>query len=338
MTLSSFVRSRVLALPLCLGLSLAACGDDSGGGEPEPTKDAGNNKTDSGTRNDASTPRDDGGPTIPDSGQRDASSGDPKLDALAGRYMMRWDVVGTASSKTPLGDPLTIRSRLSTLVIAELSVRDGKLMSNERVCTQVADQKCKEGCTKATTVVDSRTINNFLIKKNQTREFTLGGDTLTAGHSVAQLGYDDADLETAAPTSNSDQRVWDVDPSTPAREGFLTKISATVTTPLGGVPYFCDAFGTQKFVSTFSATLGSDGKLSFEPDNLNLDGSQAPVLGSSDPNCDSQAMMAMTPIDKHDAYMVRYGDDLSADVFWACPSNSEFDKALPPTEPNLDGP
>ncbi|MET0286012.1 MAG: hypothetical protein ABW352_16130 [Polyangiales bacterium] len=326
------------ALPLLLGLSMAACGEDS---KPSDDTDDTGEERDAGRRPDASRdagrPDTGSGPTVPEASiDNDASSGNEKLDALKGRYVMRWDVVGTATSTSPLsGGPLAIRSRLSTLVIAELSVDGDKLVSTERICTQVAQQKCKDGCTSATTTVDTRTIG-ILKTKNQKREFTLDGDTLTGEYSIAQLGYDDEDLDTPAPTSNTDERVWNIDSSTPAREGFLTKVSVTLTgVPL---PIACNAFGTQKFVSKFTATVGDEGALTFSGDNnLDLEPSEAPALGSDVQACDDQASMAKTPIEKSTARMARYGDDLSDEAFWACPAESVFNSELPPTEPNLDG-
>ncbi|HEX5658144.1 MAG TPA: hypothetical protein VFX59_13160, partial [Polyangiales bacterium] len=257
-------------LLLALTLALTACGGEDGPSDTDGTsdaeKDAGDTKRDS-SRPDAGTPiKDDGGPTVPN--KSDASSDDPKLNALAGRYLMRWDVLGTATSPNPLGE-LKIRSRLSTLVVAELAVKDGRLVSTERICTQVAAQKCLENtCSKANTTVDERTINNFLLKRTQERAWSLAADgTVTGAESTALLGYDDEDPNASLPTENTDERVWDVDTSNSVNEGFLTRISVTL-----GIPINCTAYGTQKYVSILKGKLdGSEA----EAVELDLDVNQS---------------------------------------------------------------
>lgn len=319
------------ALSLCIALTLGACGDDSpstGGDQEADAKVA----SDAGTRSDASS----GDAGKPDSGSKPASdAGAPSddgggassatLDALAGRYLMRWDVLGTASSNF-LGGEMKVRSRLSTLVVAELSVEGGKLMSKERVCTQVAEQKCESICDTASTVVDPRTIKDFLLKKYQAREFTLSSDgTLTAERAVAQLGYDDTDLDTAAPTSSDDKRVWDVISGSP-REGFLTKVSISSL----GLTVACNVYGTQKFVTTFSGKLGGTDDAPELPATMTLDllDSDAQRLGADMDTCANQE--ADSPVDSQNARMVRYDADPS-DAFWDCPADSVFDSMMAPT-------
>jgi hypothetical protein len=329
--------ATLCALPLLIGLSMAACG----GEDAKPDTDDSGDERDAGRRPDASRdagrPDTGNGQTVPDAAppRPDAGPSSVNLEALAGRYLMRWDVLGTAKSNF-LGGEMRIRSRLSTLVVAELKVEGNKLVSEERVCTQIAAQKCESICDTARTVVDPRTIEDFLKKKKQTREFTVSGDgTFTAERSVAQLGYDDEDLDGEVPTSSDDERVWDVEAGDP-REGFLTSITVKAL----GLGPTCQAFGTQKYVSSFSGKLGGSDDAPTLPTIMALDllDSAAATLGSSDATCNEQAMMAESPIDEANARMVRYGDDLSEDAFWACPADSVFNEKMPGSEPALDAP
>ncbi|HEX5656967.1 MAG TPA: hypothetical protein VFX59_07215, partial [Polyangiales bacterium] len=215
--------------------------------------------------------------------------------------------------------------------VAELAVEGGKLVSTERVCTQIAAQKCLKTCSKATTTVDPRTINQFLLKKTQKRDWTLAADgTLSGSYSVAQLGYDDEDLDVAPPDSSSDDRVWNVDTSDEVREGFLTRVNVTAS-PLPEVK--CTAYGTQKFATALKGKFdGSEASaVSLE---LDLTGSDAKTLGFKETVCDSQAAGAESPVDKQSAQIVRY-EELEGDAFWACPEVSVFNAKLPGAEPEL---
>ncbi|MDB4972112.1 MAG: hypothetical protein JWN48_453, partial [Myxococcaceae bacterium] len=195
-------RAPAATLALTVGLlgGLGCGGDDASAPEPAPKPDA---AVDAG-KPDAKVS------SVPDTGTKpardaDVSSGNPALDALAGRYLMRWDTFGTGV--TGIGPvTISIRSRVSFLFVTELSVEGDHLKATERLCNQTAKQKCLMGCETATTVVDQRVVDNFLHKTVFSREYTLGSDgkALTAGESIAALGYDGTgDL----PTSSSDSKV-----------------------------------------------------------------------------------------------------------------------------------
>jgi hypothetical protein len=321
----SFLSTRraLCALPLCLGLSLAACGDDDKSTDDGQTDQTGpTGKVDAGGL--------DG--SVPDGSARDGAAtpdasapANAALDGLAGRYLMRWDTVGTASSEFA-SVQVQIRSRLSTLLVAELKVTDGKLTSVERVCTQTAAQTCSKNCDGASTVIDPRVISDFLPTRQQSREFTLSADgTFTAGRSVAQLGYDDPNPDAAEPTAPDDPRIWDVIPGGD-REGFLSKVTVSAF----GIPFECQTYGTQKFVTSFAGKLGGSVSAPQIPQmELDLGDSNALVLGSDNPACASQKVDV--PVDIKNARMVRYGDALAEDAFWKCPEPSVFDAMLPGT-------
>lgn len=336
---------RVLPLKRCLivavvGLATMGCGGEDAPVDPPADgtdeDDARGSITDAGRVdagvNTAAQKPNDAGAKIPDA-QRpsaEAGSGNKKLDALAGRYLMRLDVLGTATSPSPLGGEVAIRSRVSTLIVAELAVDGDQLSGTERVCTQVIAQKCEKQCTSASTSVDSRVVSGFLLQRQQHRTYTLAEDgTFRGERSIAQLGYDDTNEDAAAPTSPDDKRLWDVVPGNDIGEGLLSKLSVTL-----GLTISCDAYGTQKFASSFSGKLGgSDGAPTIPEMTLALDGSEGTRLGSSSPACDAQEVSS--PVEIANARMVRYGDDMNDDAFWNCPAPSVFDQQLPPTEPNL---
>jgi hypothetical protein len=313
------------ALPLLAGLTLVACGGDDGdSGSDDTNKPDASKKPDGGK--DAG--KDAGGPTVPDTGAKgDASSGNPKLDALAGRYLIRMDVLGIASSPGPLTGEIKIASRVSTMVVAELSVDGDHLTANERVCTQDVKQECRDLCTNASTTVDQRVIDNFLLKRNQHRKYTLAEDgTFSGEQSAAQLGYDDPDESAHAPTDPGDERIWDVDSSNDVREGFMTKLSVTL-----GVTVNCDAYAVQKYITSFSGTLGgTDDKPEIPQMDLVLDGAEGNALGSSSTACNTKN--ASSPVMSANVRMVRYGDDLSDSEFWGCPSVDTFDEKMPPSD------
>lgn len=308
------------ALPLVLGLTLVgtACGDEESPTPNDPVEDA-------------SKPKDagrDARNTVADTGPKDAGPPDTTLEPLAGRYLIRFDTLGTATSPAPapLTGDIAIRSRVSNLIVTELTVEGDHLVGKERLCTQAIEQRCEELCSTAVTTVDSRTVKNFLLKQFQQRNYTVDGDSLKAEQSVATLGYTDEDVDNAAPTSSDDDRVWDVDDSKPVREGYLTQLKVT----LSGIPLplTCAAYGTQKFVSAFSGTVNGD-QLEFGAMNLVLEDSEAHVLGANPASCSAEG--AESPVDVRNARMVRYGEDMSEDAFWNCPTQAVFDAQLTPT-------
>ncbi|MDB4989572.1 MAG: hypothetical protein JWN04_4750 [Myxococcaceae bacterium] len=298
-------------------LGSAGCGDDGGSSSSEPAKDA---AVEAGKSDAKVTNVHDTGVTKPPTDGGGVPSTNPALDAIAGRYLMRWDTFGTGST---LG--VSIRSRVSVLIVTELMVDGDHLTATEQICNQSAKQKCLSGCNTATTTVDKRVIDNFLHQRQFTREYTLGSDgrAITAGLSTAELGYDgDGPL----PTSSSDPSVWDVITDQNPREGMLTSLLVT-NVGFGGM-IKCDVYGVQKFVTKFSGTLGGSASaptfpsmvLTFTTDTA------AGRLGSTNPTCDAAGD---SPLDNSTVQLVRYGD--GDDNFWNCYGDSVFDAQLPAT-------
>ncbi|MDB4975809.1 MAG: hypothetical protein JWN48_4150, partial [Myxococcaceae bacterium] len=271
--------------------------------------------------------------SVPDTGTKpardaDVSSSNPALDAIAGRYLMRWDTFGTANSGIgPL--KVAIRSRVSLLFVTELVVEGDHLKATERLCNQTAKQKCEpQSCDSSSTVVDPRVIEGFLHKTTFTRDYVLGGDgrAITGGESTATLGYDGAG---SIPTSSSDSKVWDVIPDKSPREGMLTSIKIVNVGNLGGPPIMCDVYGVQKFVTKFEGTLGGSSAaptfpnmpLIFTPETA------AGRLGSTNAACDAAGD---SPLDKATVQLVRHGDS-DGDAFWDCYGDDVFEQKIPAT-------
>ena len=308
--LSSHPVARTLRLVSLTGLlSAAACG--GGGAEPpDETKDA-------------STPAPDAKVIV--TGAPDAQP-DPApkvtLDTLAGKYLLRFDSVGTTSS----GTALAVRSRVSLLWLTELKVDGAKLKASERLCTQVTTQMCKTGCATSSTVIDPKVISDFFPKKSFERTYTLGDDgTFTGEAATAPLGYDDSGSG-ALPTMPSDSRLWDVLPGGD-REGVLTSLTLTGV----GVPLInnvqCQVYGVQKLVSRFHGTLqGSALKPTIPSMPLDLSGSDGNTVGfTGDPLC-SATSGASSPVESGSVRMVRYDSGPALD----CKDLTDFDKLLPP--------
>jgi hypothetical protein len=312
-------RSALALIAVVTGLQ--ACGDDPADGDkPSPTVDAGaqdartvapDTGTDSGTK------------PVVDSGPPSASD-TATLNALAGRYLLRFDNFGTTEASPGGLANFKVRSRVSMLVTAELTVDGGKLVATERFCDQTVLQRCEEGCTASTTVVDAKALSDFLVKRTFAREYTVSGTSFTAGHSVATLGYDETGTG-AMPTSGTDTRVWDVVKGDP-REGLLTQLTVTLPSPLPAIS--CKVYGVQKVDTAFAGTLqGTGASASFPtaaivPDLSNSDGV---TLGADNTLCSAQDVSS--PLEKYNLRILRVGN--AGGDTWSCPASSEFDTKLP---------
>lgn len=332
-----FFRRLVPSLSLIsvlAGLSgVPGCGGDgddlpASSRSSSPDRDAGKVKPDA----KASSVPDTGASPRPEAGVEPQTN--TALDALAGRYLMRFDTFGTATTGLP---PLvvSIRSRVSLLFVTELVVDGDKLRATERLCQQTAKQKCLDDtCGTASTVVDPRVAENFLRKTQFTREYALSADgkSIAAGESIAALGYvGDGPL----PTSSGDQSVWDVDTSKGPREGMLTKLSVT-NVGLGG-SISCEVYGVQKFVTKFSGALvGSASQPAFPTMELEFGAaSAAGTLGSTSAACDAAGD---SPLDRATVQLVRHGAD-DDDEFWDCYDVDVFEAELPaPPDDVIDAP
>lgn len=315
-------RSALALFAVLTGLS--ACGSDSAGSGDDDDDDGSKPVVDAGAE-DARTPvADTGTKPVVDSGT--PTTGDTAtLNALAGRYLLRFDNFGTteASPEGLAGFKFTVRSRVSLLVTAELTVDGGKLVAKERFCDQTVLQRCDTGCSASTTVVDPKAISDFLVKRTFAREYTVSGTSFTAGHSVATLGYDEPGTG-AMPTSGTDSRVWDVVKGDP-REGLLTQL--TVTLPLLN-PIECKVYGVQKVDTAFAGTLQGTGDAAKFPTSEiipDLSKSDGVTLGASDPLCSAQDVSS--PLEKYNLRILRVGN--AGGDTWSCPATAEFDTKLP---------
>lgn len=314
----SCARGRASTLALFTGL--LGCGDDpaDSNDDPSPTVDAGSGSED------ARAPAADTGTRPVVDGGTPGPGDTATLNALAGRYLLRFDNFGTTEAMPGGLATFKVRSRVSMLVAAELSVEGGKLVSKERFCDQTVLQRCEEGCTASATVVDPRAISDFLVKRTFTREYTVSGSSFTAGHSVATLGYDEPGTG-AMPTSGTDSRVWDVVKGDP-REGLLTQLTVTLPAPLPAIS--CKVYGVQKVDTAFAGAIqGTGASATFPTSEIvpDLSKSDGVTLGADNSLCSAQDVSS--PLEKYNLRILRVGN--AGGDTWSCPPTAEFDTKLP---------
>jgi hypothetical protein len=169
----------------------------------------------------------------------------------------------STADTTKGSDRLTVDNRVSNLMSVTLSVLDGKLVSEEKLCDQTYLHQCRAGCKEWKTTLDVALQKSFFPKAIVHREYKIVGGTqgadgiLTAPEVTLPLGFD-ADNPTPTtplPTSPSDSSVWKLSGasnSDPNRVGVRTSLSATLTQGVATAPFKCTVVTVQSLVTSFT--------------------------------------------------------------------------------------
>ncbi|MDB4972113.1 MAG: hypothetical protein JWN48_454 [Myxococcaceae bacterium] len=226
------------------------------------------------TEGDASRPATE----APDGGQPPSVVSDPgnPLAVLQGSYLMRVEVYSTASA-SKLGNTLTLKSRVSNLMVAAVRLKsDGTLGAHETLCTQSYTHECVSNCSNWTTTVDPE-LPKHCVSRAVDRDYVVSASgALRVAPSVIAIGFDEQDGISALPTDPSDPRVWHMGAPDEERYGVNTHLTATLGS-LATVPLSCYVGTVQRFSTAFSGQLDLT---TFGADAL----VQKPMLADSGPS------------------------------------------------------
>lgn len=260
-----------------------------------------------------------------DAGTGPLSEQAQRLQRLAGRYLMRMDMLSTVSVPQVTG-PVKTSNRISHLSVVELA-RDGEtIVANERLCHQTYQHRCLENsCTSVTTTMSPRVVDQLLGVPLTKRVFTFKGNDFSTDMPTQYLGFD-AKTNPALPTSNTDQRVWDT-VSGGQREGLLLSLTARASL----ISISCDTYNVQSFAARFSGTaLGSDGFPSLLNKTFTLKTTtEATTLASNSRDCQPGKDNATSQVGNETVRFAAVApEEFAGDLFWRCPDVSAWDKRL----------
>ncbi|MDB4989573.1 MAG: hypothetical protein JWN04_4751 [Myxococcaceae bacterium] len=188
----------------------------------------------------------------PDTGIIMGDPGNP-LSALTGWYLMRVDVYSTASASS-LGNTLTLKSRVSNLMVAGLSLKaDGTLTAHETLCTQSYYHECVSNCSGWRTDVDPG-VPKQCMNRVIDRDYVVSPTgALQVGASAFAIGFNETDAP-ALPADQTDPRVWKLGTPDQARYGVNTHLTAQLG-PLGTTMLDCYVGTAQRFSTSFAGKL-----------------------------------------------------------------------------------
>jgi hypothetical protein len=234
--------------------------DDDADDDDEPVEDAGRAPRDAKV-----VPRPDTGPARPPSdggggpatrvdGEVPAPSGDA-LEALAGRYLMRMDLYSTVmTTRLPR---LTLKNRVSNLLMVDLVVDGDGLVGTEIMCDQTYEHDCVLGCETWKTALDPAVVDDFFgdPKRAVTRPYTFNKATgeLRGAETTMALGFDDREGQSALPRAGevSDPRLWKIS----AGVGMYTRFDAAVLVAGRTTSVTCQVETVQRFPNSFAGKV-----------------------------------------------------------------------------------
>lgn len=251
-----------------------------------------------------------------------------RLKQLEGRYLMRMDMLSTASARVAGLIQVSVRNRVSHLVASQLYVEGEELKGTERLCYQTFEHVCTNGCTSLTTTMHP-SVRTELIQLQVPRSYTVSGMKLTGASQTMLLGFD-ASKNASLPTQNSDSRVWDLVSGNP-REGMLL----TIDTRSRLKNLMCQVYNVQGFVSRFEGQLGGTSEapsLENREFVLSTAGSTGETLGASNSDCAADDGATPSTV-KESVRFVKVTDQIDEQTFWSCPSQTEWDSRLKAPSP-----
>jgi len=270
----------------------------------------------------------DAGSAGSDAGKKDAGSDQSKsatsANALAGRYLMRVDRFET----TRLSSSTTVKTRVSDLVLVDLTAKDGKLVGTETLCDRSYVHACNAGtritCT-MTTAVASGVKQKLTSKAAQVaRTYTFDPATGALAGEAASLGLGFSDDGKALPDDDGDARLWKLDDGS----GFARSVD--LKHPL--------LTGTCEVSSAVRTKLTLSGAL--DPTKPSLDGAELTaedagseqVVLSAEGRPTSQCTVAALSQPASDVRrVVRFKRLASGGT--SCPASEQFESELPADPP-----
>lgn len=255
-------------------------------------------------------------------GEGGGNPDDARLQALAGQYLMRMDMLSTASVQVLPAVRVGTRNRISYLLVTEIYVEAGQLKSNERLCHQLFAHTCTEGCSTLSTTTYPAVTDKLVEAPFSQRSYALTATDLTGNTLRMNLGFDASSNE-ALPTSSSDARVWDIVSGNGDREGMMARLDSK-----GLFSVSCDVYSVQSFVSKITGKLGGTSSaptLVGQTFKLDTSGADAKSLGASDSKCTDDGKNPPTQGEQ----TVRFASasEIDRTALFSCPEPSAWEKA-----------
>ena len=249
-----------------------------------------------------------------------------RLQALAGRYLMRMDMK-SSTTVTALGISVRARNLISHLIVTDLYVEGKQLKANERLCYQTFLHACDQNCDTLTTVMSEAVVDE-LVKLQQARSYTVNGTQLSSAAQDLNVGFD-ASSNPSLPSAASDARVWDTIKGNNVKEGLLLTLDTR-----GRLKNLrCEVYNVQHFTSQLSGAMGGtsdrpslDGK-SFKLTSTN----NVVTLGSSNArDCQGDGNNSTTTKGEETVrFKAVSAEEFSENDFWGCPPAQEWSTRLP---------
>jgi hypothetical protein len=248
-----------------------------------------------------------------------------RLQALAGRYLMRMDMK-SSTSVTALGIEVRARNLVSHLIVAELYVENKQLKATERLCYQAFLHACDRNCDTLTTVMSDAVVDE-LVKLQQVRSYTVSGTTLSSAAQELNVGFDASSNQTLP--SAGDARVWDTIKGNNVKEGLLLTLDTR-----GRLKNLrCEVYNVQHFTSQLSGAMGGTSERpSLEGKSFKLTSTNNVVtLGSSNPrDCQGDGNNSTTTKGEETVrFKAVSAEEFSEQDFWSCPAAQEWNTRLP---------
>ncbi|MDB4989574.1 MAG: hypothetical protein JWN04_4752 [Myxococcaceae bacterium] len=239
---------------------------------------------------------------------------DQPASVLQGRYLMRLDVYSTASA-TSLGNTLTLKNRVSNLMVADLILNaDGSLHARETLCTQSYLHQCVSNCTNWKTDVDDQLPKKTMPRVVERDYHVSASGMLTADSLVMPIGFDEDPARPDLPMVETDDRVWTLVAGSP-RYGVNTHLTAKLGPLMTALD--CVVATVQRFSSTFGGQLdlqkyGADAlvqKAGMIGDSRATRGEPVYVAGTPTEYCNKSAVASTkaAPNQKTVVHFQRYG-------------------------------
>ncbi|MET0286011.1 MAG: hypothetical protein ABW352_16125 [Polyangiales bacterium] len=267
------------------------------------------------------------------------------LSGLVGRYLMRVDYYSTADeTDTASNARLILKNRVSNLFLTELTLSDGVLRSNEKLCFQSSAHTCVEGCEGWKTTYASQ-LPSVIAQRARPLQRTFAVDeannlVVTSEDGLLPLGYDDTvPNHDNMPTAYSDLRVWKLGTAEDRLRGVATVLTGTLrASVIASLPLNCEVDSVQLFATAFKGKLAAPtsaelAKRIMEVDSTGSGAVPIQAVGTPSQFCTLSKLKESNGASRETGF-VRFKPTTSA----ACPASaSAFESAFKIAE-NVDPP